>query len=296
MKFSIVCALVVFYTMAATDLPAKPKGKKKPPAQQTQPADETIKIEVTGSAFDNKNKPPGDKGKPSPYEYAVADYGWDRGEPAVKLTANDASFCFLTSIAGSLAGYGEKVSLAPGVDGNWYLACTTQQPLAARAAAVTTKLRREFEDKYELHSWQRGQSAVKMIHKDEGFCFLSSVSGTFRGFGEQVRVYINPDDGFWYLDGHSGQAQLAAKAYSVKLVRGSAIKLECTEHVWSRGKADVPMLPQDQGFCFLSSVAGNFAGFGENVYVKVNDQGDWVLGGTSQQPLSARAYSVKVTR
>lgn len=295
MKFPFACALI-FFTMMAADLHAKPKRKKKPPAEATQPPAETIKIEVTGSAFGDKGKPTGDKTKLSPYEFTLADHGWDRGEPAVKLTANDASFCFLTSIAGAMQGYGERVSLEPGVDGHWYLACKTQQPLAARAASITTKLRREFEDKYELHSWQRGQSAVKMIHKDEGFCFLSSVSGTFRGFGEKVRVYINPDDGFWYLEGQSGQNQLAAKAYSVKLVRSSAIKLECTEHVWSRGKADVPMLPDDQGFCFLSSVAGNFAGFGEKVYVKVNDKGDWVLGGTSQQPLSARAYSVKVTR
>ena len=79
-------------------------------------------------------------------------------------------------------------------------------------------------------------------------------------------------------------------------IGSSAIKLDFQEHVWSRGKPPVTMLHQDQGFCFLSSVAGNFAGFGERVNVQLNKDGFWVLGGGSQQPLSARAYSVRVGR
>lgn len=38
----------------------------------------------------------------------------------------------------------------------------------------------------------------------------------------------------------------------------------------------------DQGFCFLSKIGGSFRGNGESVYLD-NSEGEWVLGGTSQQ-------------
>ena len=77
---------------------------------------------------------------------------------------------------------------------------------AAGAESLTTE--------YRQYEWQRGGAPVRMISKDEGFCFLSAVGGHFAGGGESVRVYIG-EDGFWYLGGSAAQ-ELWGKAMSVK--------------------------------------------------------------------------------
>lgn len=70
---------------------------------------------------------------------------------------------------------------------------------------------------YRLYEWKRGAPPVRMIAKDEGFCFLSEFGGHFAGGGEAVRVYIG-DDGFWYLGGKADQ-DIWAKAISVKFAQ-----------------------------------------------------------------------------
>jgi hypothetical protein len=70
---------------------------------------------------------------------------------------------------------------------------------------------------YSEYKWSNGDKPVKMIRKEEGFCFLTEVGGHFAGGGEVVHVYIGPD-GFWYLGGNSGQPELWGKAMSVRFV------------------------------------------------------------------------------
>ncbi len=45
---------------------------------------------------------------------------------------------------------------------------------------------------------------VQMIHKDKGFCYLLSVRGAFNGWGEIIQIYLNDDNGYWYMDCGSG--------------------------------------------------------------------------------------------
>src|SRR5690606_25714208 len=47
--------------------------------------------------------------------------------------------------------------------------------------APAKKAKPPFE--YTFHWWKEGEPPVKMIHKDEGFCYLTSVSGGFVGGG-----------------------------------------------------------------------------------------------------------------
>jgi hypothetical protein len=74
--------------------------------------------------------------------------------------------------------------------------------------------------KYEFttYEWQHNAAPVKMIHKDEGFCYLADIGGAFDGGAEVARVYIG-DDGFWYLHGTTGRGFLVVRATAVKITR-----------------------------------------------------------------------------
>jgi hypothetical protein len=269
---------------------AKPKGKREKLAQTQaqQPEEDPFKLEV-----EFEERTPERPSPKSPHEFTLTRHKWDRDQPAVKCIPLDAGFCFLAEVAGNMAGYGESISVGQGFDGNWYLSGTTQQPLAASAVSVATKLRGQFDRQGKEYVWTKDAAAVKMIHKSEGLCFLSSVAGAFKGFGESVRVYINPKDDFWYLEGSAVQP-VTAKALAFKLRKGSKAKLEYAEHVWARGQEPVKLIHKDEGFAFLSSISGNFLGFGESVSLTVGEDGFWRLSGAAQQDLAARAISVRV--
>ena len=68
------------------------------------------------------------------------------------------------------------------------------------------------------YRWDYNEPPVKMIHKDEGFCYLSGIGGAFDGGAEGARVDIG-DDGYWYLHGSSGRGFLVLSATAVKIAR-----------------------------------------------------------------------------
>ena len=61
-------------------------------------------------------------------------------------------------------------------------------------------------DDREFQFWvTKGQQhEQEMIGQDEGFCYLTGVTGDFEGGGEEARIVIK--GGSWYLVGKSGQA------------------------------------------------------------------------------------------
>ncbi len=96
---------------------------------------------------------------------------------------------------------------------------------AARAAEYKKELARirglkfhspKFE--FTTFQWEHNAAPVKMIHKDEGFCYLADIGGAFDGGAEVARVYIS-DDGFWYLHGSTGREFLVVRAIAVKMTR-----------------------------------------------------------------------------
>jgi len=68
---------------------------------------------------------------------------------------------------------------------------------------------------YETKVWHQGEPPVRLIRKDEGFCALTMVTGSFQGAGESVKVYVG-DDGYWYLGGESQQEGVAAECIVVR--------------------------------------------------------------------------------
>lgn len=222
----------------------------------------------------------------------VVKHTWHNGEPLVKLAPVAEAFCFFTNVGGNLAGFGEDLGVAAGSDGNWYLGGTSAQGLGMSGVIITGDLRKEFEPICTKYDWTKDQPPVKMIHSRAGICFLSRVAGAFDGEGEAVRVYINPKDGFWYMDGVSNRA-VAATALALRLRRNARVKLECTEHECKLNEAPQKLIAADEGFAYLSGIMGDFAGGGEWVNVELVD-GFWQFSGQTQKPLGARAISVRV--
>lgn len=61
--------------------------------------------------------------------------------------------------------------------------------------------------------WSKGDEPVRMIRASEGFCFLTSIGGSFGGGGEHVDIRV--EDGWWWLSGHCKQRSLWAEATCV---------------------------------------------------------------------------------
>jgi hypothetical protein len=38
------------------------------------------------------------------------------------------------------------------------------------------------------YRWETGAAPVKMLHKNEGFCFFTGIGGGFYGYGEKVEI------------------------------------------------------------------------------------------------------------
>lgn len=64
---------------------------------------------------------------------------------------------------------------------------------------------------YAFIEWKSGGAAdTRLIHKDEGFCFLAGVEGNFEGAGESAMLSIDAD-GFWHLRAQSSQPGLKVR-------------------------------------------------------------------------------------
>jgi len=252
-------------------------GKTAPSINTGIPAEETLRA------------------KPAALSYAVKEYSWKVGDPSVSLIRTDTGVCFLSLVSGNFEGFGEKVGVHPGKDGFWHLEGKGQQEgIAAKAVSISSITPAVFGSGVKQYEWTNGQAPVRMLNKNEGVCFLSGLSGRFAGYGEEVRVRL-ADDGYWYLGGQSGQADLKAKAIGIEWTASGAAGVEIKEHSWSVGKPAVKLLRKEEGFCFLASVSGVLAGSGEQLRVYLADDGYWYLAGQSgQDALSARAIAVRV--
>ncbi|HEY2250590.1 MAG TPA: hypothetical protein VGH74_06000, partial [Planctomycetaceae bacterium] len=54
----------------------------------------------------------------------------------------------------------------------------------------------------------------RLIHRDEGICFISGISGEWGGDGEHAKLSIH-EDGYWYFDMHRANDSAAAEATAI---------------------------------------------------------------------------------
>jgi hypothetical protein len=144
-------------------------------------------------------------------------YTWKNGDAPVRMIRTDEGICVLSGISGGLRGEGENVRVYPGDDGYWYLGGRSGVALTVHALALRPVKANTFRALYCEAVWDAKTGPVKMISKDEGFCFISGVAGKYEGASEIARVYVD-QDGFWCLDGQSRQTTMSARAISVRIL------------------------------------------------------------------------------
>jgi WD40 repeat protein len=225
--------------------------------------------------------------------YESDEHEWKPGEKPVSLVPIKQGISILSTVLGNFAGKGDKLEVGPASDGRWQLGGQTTEWVVGKAITLHDFSAELFSDDVREYRWSQGQPAVKMLKRDEGICYLAGVGGTMRGYGEQVRVQL-ADDGFWYLEGKTAQAELSGKAIALRWKNPKAVSAEVSEKTWSAGDEPVELLAANKGICLLGSVSGNFAGGGEVIRLTL-DGNSWRLGGQSgQAELSARALVVQL--
>jgi len=133
----------------------------------------------------------------------------------------------------------------------------------------------------KVFMWDQGKGAITMLPAADNYCYLTRVSGKFRGFGERVRVRVS--NGAWRLEGQSQQAGLSAWARCVArsefkgptgTVRWSSEEISATAE--TGGGACVDTTPKNAWWgdaaTVTTLVTGALVGSGERV--TVNQSGD----------------------
>jgi hypothetical protein len=146
------------------------------------------------------------------HDLPVHEYAWRAGDGRIQTIHRDEGILLLSGIGGTLAGGGESVEVRLGDDDHWYLQGQSGQA-SLRAWATSIQLGRDYQ--YEEHTWKQGQRAIKLLHKDDGFCGQTQIAGAFRGGGEVAGLSLGKD-GYWYLGGKSAQF-VVLRAISIRL-------------------------------------------------------------------------------
>lgn len=135
---------------------------------------------------------------------------------------------------------------------------------------ITSKFRCTF------HTWRNPEPPLRLIHKDEGFCYLAGVGGAFNG-GAEVGYLEIRDDGFWYLHGRTGHGHLVVTAVAVTLTADSLV----AEIKSNPGEAIGPVFLSDLGPSLVRAyhVHEGSWGFGGNGYIGHIDLRKIVING-----------------
>jgi hypothetical protein len=148
---------------------------------------------------------------------APVEYEWKSGAAPVRMIRTDEGVCVLAGVVGGLRGGGEDVRVYPGDDGYWYLAGRALVPLTARAIALRAAKAGSYRAIYVERQWSVKTGPVTVMSKDDGFCFISGVSGKLEGTGEQAALSIG-EDGLWRLSGSSAQESMTVRAIGVRIL------------------------------------------------------------------------------
>ena len=238
---------------------------------------------LTGLAKDKAEKRLAAASATDELDCAVKEYALEAGKPSVQLIRSNSGFCCLSSVSGRFEGYGEGIGVHVGTNGFWSLEMHSGgDPLMARAISIEPVGPMVFKSRVKEYQWRNGAPPIKMLRKSVGICFLSAIEGRFGGGGEEVRVRLE-EDGYWYLEGRSGQKELGARAIGLEWSTPGDYSVDAEEHSWSFGEPPVKLSKKHQGFALLSSVCGRLGGGGEEARVYFGDDGIWYLAGRSGQ-------------
>jgi hypothetical protein len=128
-------------------------------------------------------------------------------------------------------------------------------------------------DYSQEYTWDQGNIGdTTLAPADEGYCYLTGVSGQFEGSGEFVYVKISPG-GSWVLGGESLQEGVSARARCFPWTRLPPGTHQVRESDFIRVFSDEypyhPVAPPADTVCSLAGMGGSFNGGGERVAVNL---------------------------
>jgi hypothetical protein len=205
----------------------------------------------------------------------------------------------LTGVSGKFDGGGESVQVAN--DGhNWYI--TGSAAVGKNVGAQAHCIRRTCMPDYRgaLPGHLRGGTVQQRFNQPSGFrgfAALAGMSGHFRGFGEAVSVLRRRFVDYARIDSMAGalRAWLSFPLFS-KMPRLSGERSVLSGSPYRNQKT---LESARRNFCFLTRVAGNFRGMGEEISLSI-EHGMWRLNGrhgaSHQVSGKARCFEYRAKR
>ncbi len=120
---------------------------------------------------------------------------------------------------------------------------------------------------YQDYTWSQGDAAVYMGPTSDRICYLSGVTGEYRGRGEWV--WVSPSSGSYYLTGDSSSRDVKAWARCVMNPKGD-VNGDITISYWAADEDNAPTTYMKNYYdsnCFLTGFKGKFQGKGEVIEI-----------------------------
>lgn len=125
----------------------------------------------------------------------VEEHVWKGGRAPHRLIQERQGFVVLSGVTGSYQGWGEEGFLRLDSEGAWWLDGTSNRD-SMRVKAITVRTSEPMFSETFLAN-QVGEP-TRLIHSDDGFCFISGFSGKWTGRRDDAKLEIR-NDGYWYL-------------------------------------------------------------------------------------------------
>ncbi len=143
----------------------------------------------------------------------VQEHSWSTYDPPRKLIHENDGFPVLSSVNGGLRGGGEIVRLWLDSDGYWWLGGHSGVPWL-ESKAMTIRTGRKL--KTTTVRFKDLGVPLRLVHRDQGICFLSGIAGEWSTENEHARVEIH-EDGYWYFEFERGNGSALAEVTVVFL-------------------------------------------------------------------------------
>jgi hypothetical protein len=126
----------------------------------------------------------------------VEEHVWKSGRVAHRLIHQSEGFAVISSVGGVFRSAGQAAWVHLDSDGFWCLEGQSHnQVLTAKAMVVRTgRMLAPLTFRPEPNA-----QPVRLIHRSQGVCFISGVSGQWNSESERANLTVG-QDGFWYFD------------------------------------------------------------------------------------------------
>ena len=277
-----------------------PRARNVRPAGEETPPDEAS-ANPNSVAENNKQPATSAEAKPVHLDWIFTEHEGQKRDPSGILIQGQG-FCFLSGVQGKFHGWADKVHVDVNKDNVWGVSGAGVEfnvDVKARAYSVETREPRPLSIGVNAYRWSPPSDGVRMLHKDEGLCVLTSFIGGLKADDHFVAVEL-ADDGYYWLRGKSNDTTSTALATSVLLSRERTLNSQVTTYRWTSEmhRQPIRMIHSDEGICFLSGIYGPYSKPEDAARVYIDsDDGYWYLSGSSAEEslIAAQAIAVRFT-